>query len=73
MNNPNLSSFPLRNEIVSYVKQQHPSQEAHDGSLLPDLVRLQLVELDNNPVNGNKVVTLSQIWTVWNFKINQQT
>ncbi len=37
-------------------RPQCPSQEAHDGSLLPDLVRLQCVELNNNPVNQNKAV-----------------
>lgn len=37
-------------------KTKNPSQEAHDSSFLPDLVRLQRVELNNNPVKQNKAV-----------------
>lgn len=40
----------MRNEY--YQKQWSPSQEAHDGSFLSDLVRLQRVKLNNDPVFG---------------------
>lgn len=46
-------------------QKRRPSQEAHDCSLLPDLVRLQSVEHNNDPVNREQTVNhLLSAWTL---------